>query len=99
MYASSPYKRILGIVKVKTVRCASVKTVWNETKESAGISRTEFFEYFLGTDTAYAIAIDPSKTIRLDQHISPSAIESGFVVPQSFKYINSTFVKTLLAWT
>lgn len=97
VYASSPYKRILGIVKVKAVYSGSVKKIWDETKEFGGISRAEFFEYFFGADTAYAIAIDPAKTVRLDQHLSPKDIEQDFVVPQSFKYVQESFVKALVA--
>lgn len=96
VYASSPRKQILGIVEVCSIRSGSVRTVWNETREFAGISRTDFFSYFAGTDTAYAIAIDPTKTIKLNKTVTPWDIEPDFVVPQSFKYIDSQFVSSLM---
>jgi predicted transcriptional regulator len=99
VYASSPYKRILGIVKVSSVESGSVHSVWNKTKDSAGISKADYLEYFSGTDTAYAIAIDPSETVRFERHISPSEIEHNFVVPQSFKYVNTDFVAALMVCT
>lgn len=98
VYASSPYKRILGIVEVSSIERGSVRSVWNKTKGSAGITRSEYLEYFSGVDTAYAIAIDPSKTVRFEQHISPSDIEENFVVPQSFKYLGFNFMETLLGY-
>jgi predicted transcriptional regulator len=97
VYASSPAKRIVGIVKVSEVQSGSVRSVWNRTKEVAGITRADYFEYFAGSDTAYAIAIDPSKTVRFDRHIAPAEIEKNFVVPQSFRYVDSSFMKALLA--
>ncbi len=97
VYASAPYKRILGIVEVTAVESGSVRSVWNRTKESAGISRSDYFDYFEGTDVAYAIAINPRRIIRFDRHISPSDVEQNFVVPQSFKYVRHSFVEALLA--
>jgi predicted transcriptional regulator len=97
VYASSPYKRILGIVSVSSVQSGSVRSVWNRTKECAGISRSDYFDYFAGVDVAYAIAIDPEKTIRFGEHISPNEIEEDFVVPQSFKYVDFDFLQALLA--
>ncbi|SRR5579885_2905795 len=97
VYASSPYKRILGIVEVSSIQCGSVRSVWNKTREHAGISRAEYLHYFEGASVAYAIAIDPSKTLRFDEHISPSDIERNFVVPQSFKYVGSAFMDRLLS--
>ncbi len=99
VYASSPYKRILGIVEVTSIERGSVRSVWNKTKECAGVSRAEYFDYFDGADFAYAIAIDPSKTVRFDRHISPSDVEENFVVPQSFKYVGFTFMEALLGQT
>jgi predicted transcriptional regulator len=96
VYASSPCKKILGVVKVSSIESGSPGTVWNQTKNLAGISKTDYFKYFAGATIAYAIAIDPTKTIRLKRHVSPSEIEMDFVVPQSFKYVGDSFVQILL---
>lgn len=96
VYASSPYKRILGIVHVSSVESGSVRSVWNRTRQSAGISRPEYFNYFAGASVAYVIAIDPTKTLRLERCISPSEVEEDFVIPQSFKYVDGEFVEALL---
>lgn len=97
VYASSPYKRILGIIEVSAIESGTVRSVWNRTKECAGISRSDYFDYFAGTDVAYAIAINPSRTVRFERHISPSDVEQDFVVPQSFKYVGHDFMEALLA--
>ena len=96
VYASSPCQRIIGIVQVKHVESGSVRSIWDKTKEYAGISKSEYMNYFSGTTTAYAIAIDPSKTVRFDKHISPRDIQQNFVVPQSFKYVGSDFMQSLM---
>ena len=97
VYASSPYKRILGIVEVDSIKAGSASAIWKKTKESAGIDRQEFFSYFAGASTAYAIAIKPSKTLKFANHVSPKEIEEDFVVPQSFKYLEASFMRTLLS--
>ena len=96
VYASSPRKRILGIVCVTSVERGSVHSIWSRTKRSAGITRQEYLDYFTGAETAYAIAIDPAKTVRFDSQIKPADIEKDFVVPQSFKYVGATFLDALL---
>lgn len=96
VYASSPRKRILGIVAVTSVERGSVNSVWSKTKQCAGITRQEYLDYFTGVDIAYAIAIDPAKTVRFDNQLKPSDIEDDFVVPQSFKYVGPTFMDALL---
>ena len=97
VYASSPYKRIIGMLEVESIQAGSARSIWNKTKNSAGIEKQAFFDYFAGAPTAYAIAIDPSKTVKFKNHLSPKDIEDDFVVPQSFKYLGASFMRTLLA--
>ncbi|MFX4721667.1 hypothetical protein ABTB22_19795, partial [Acinetobacter baumannii] len=65
-------------------------------KESAEISRADYLEYFSGAEVAYAIRIDPTKTVRFDRHLKPSEVEENFVVPQSFRYVGAGFMESLL---
>jgi predicted transcriptional regulator len=96
VYASSPYKRILGLVAVTAIETGSVESVWRKTRLNAGIKKSDYMTYFEGAEVAYAIAIDPAQTICLQKHIAPSEIEEGFVIPQSFRYVPSSFVDRLL---
>ncbi len=38
VYASSPRKQIVGILKVKDIESGSATAIWKRTKDSAGIS-------------------------------------------------------------
>jgi predicted transcriptional regulator len=96
IYATAPWKRILGVVNVKSVESGSLCFIWKSTKKWAGISRSEFFSYFEGTDLAYAIEIDPTLTLKLERKINPKEIDRDFVVPQSFRYVEPAFLQALL---
>ncbi|MEB3286214.1 MAG: hypothetical protein VKJ04_01795 [Vampirovibrionales bacterium] len=97
VYASSPIKKILGVVKVNRVRIGSPDDTWYELKKYAGIGEHDFTNYFSNSDIAYSIEIEPSKTIRLSKQVSPKEIDPAFKVPQSFKYVDNQFVELVLA--
>jgi len=97
IYASSPWKKILGVVNVKSIESGSVHAIWKSTKEWAGISRSVFLSYFEGSELAYAIEIDPSQTLTLQRQVNPKEIDKNFVVPQSFMYVEPKFLRTLIA--
>lgn len=96
VYASSPRKRIVGILKVREIESGSASEIWKKTRVTAGISKSDFFQYFAGAHCAHAIAIEPSETIRFKNQICPKDIEDDFIVPQSFRYVGHSFVASLL---
>jgi predicted transcriptional regulator len=96
VYASSPVKKILGIVKVNRVCIANPNETWEGTKDFAGINQQDFHTYFSDKDIAYSIEIEPESTIRLDNQFSPKEIDPEFQVPQSFRYVDNRFLKQVL---
>lgn len=96
VYASSPVKKILGIVKVNRVNVASPAITWQKTKRFAGIERKDFQKYFLDRDVAYSIEIEPEATILLQKEISPKDIDPDFQVPQSFRYVDKAFLEKVI---
>ncbi|OGJ49064.1 hypothetical protein A2335_01790 [Candidatus Peregrinibacteria bacterium RIFOXYB2_FULL_32_7] len=91
LYCNSDIKKIVGSFEIKNVLIGSPKDIWNKCKKYAGIKRKDFFEYFKGTNTAYAIKV--KKTRKLKRPINPYATMKNFVAPQSFYYISSVWSK------
>ena len=59
VYASSPLKKIIGVVEVRQVHSGAPSATWVETLHGAGITEQEFHSYFAGRTIAYAIEIKP----------------------------------------
>ena len=95
VYASSPVKQILGIVEIKQIHRDTPSATWQKTFETAGIAKSDFFEYFAGVDTAYAIEIKQRTKIRLKNAVSPKAIKEDFRVPQFFTYVSEQFLNSV----
>lgn len=84
VYASSPVQRIIGEFDVDCVLCATPSKLWKQTKRAAGITEKDFFQYFTGKHTAYAIKLGKVRRYR-----TAVSLKDKFEVapPQSFVYI------------
>ena len=69
---------------------------WMQTSHGAGITKQEYLDYFSGSPVAYAIEIRPDATIRLNYEIEPKAIDANFRVPQSFMYVDHSFLNSVM---
>lgn len=96
VYASSPKKRIVGILKVKQVNIGNPTETWEVTKSYAGITENDYKQYFSGKDLAYSIEVEPHSIIKFKKEFHPKEIQKDFVVPQSFKYVDIDFLKKVL---
>jgi len=94
IYASSPVKRIIGVAVVDGVDISPPLEAWGNTKHAAGISRTDFLDYFQGKEKAVTIKF--KDILPLGRDVCPTEIEAGFKVPQSFKYVQSSFLQDVL---
>ncbi len=94
IYATSPIKMIVGVAEVKKVSVGSPAATWEKTKQAAGITRQKFREYFSGSKQAYSIEV--KKMYPFDNWVDPSIIEKDFNVPQSFSYVNQSFLRKLV---
>jgi len=94
IYASSPVKRIIGIAVVDGVDISSPLEAWGNTKHAAGISRADFLDYFQGKEKAVTIKF--KDILPLGRDVCPKEIEVDFKVPQSFKYVQSSFLQDVL---
>jgi len=94
VYASTPVKKIVGIVEVEDVLIGTPYSIWKVTKHAAGISRQNFREYYAGSILACAIRI--KRVLPLRRLLSPGDICNKFIVPQSFSYVEYRFLHSVL---
>lgn len=87
VYVSSPVKSLVGAFTVSAVMEKSLLTLWKNVKDHAGVSRSEFLNYFHGIETGVAIFIKDVWLLPKPIHLSDMQKEvNGFYPPQSFRY-------------
>jgi predicted transcriptional regulator len=97
IYASSPMSKIVGVIQIEKIINGTPKKIWEKCFEHSGMTKKEYFYYFKGKKTAFAIKI---KNIgRFEEPIDPYTIFEVFIPPQSFCYLNETFLKILRGHT
>lgn len=84
VYTTSPVCRVVGEFEVKEIITDTVEALWSRTKNSAGIARDHFFDYFSGCDAGYAIAIGAVRSYPEPLDLS---LTFGVRPPQSFLYL------------
>ena len=93
VYVSSPVKSLVGAFKVKKIEEYSPSEMWEKVRENAGISKSEFDEYYQNSTSGVAIYIDNVWT--LSKPIELSALRNsmeGFYPPQSFRYTSLKYL-------
>jgi len=85
VYASSPYKRIIGYFEVKQIHQGHPETLWRRFRPFAGIDRENFFSYFESRSSGVSIEVERPVSAR--RHIEPREIFPQFSIPQSFRYL------------
>ena len=86
VYASKPVGKVVGEITVADYLTYPVDEVWERTKDEAGITREEFYNYFQGKTNAHAIAIESYRDY--EQPIPLDVLLPGKVPPQSYCYLN-----------
>jgi predicted transcriptional regulator len=84
VYASSPWKYIIGEFKIETILSDSVDRIWEQTHESSGISEDFYRMYFANKTSAYAIKIGSVKKFKKPKQLSDYHINHA---PQSYVYL------------
>src|SRR5450631_3049172 len=83
VYASSPTQKVIGEFEIERILKNDLSTLWNETKEYAGIDEEYFYRYFEDKENGFAIKIKKTKKYK-----KPLCIKQHFNLtpPQSFLY-------------
>ncbi|SEJ95963.1 Predicted transcriptional regulator, contains an HTH and PUA-like domains [Propionispira arboris] len=91
VYSSSPVKRIVGFfLYAKSIK-DTPNNVWEQTKKFAGISKDDYFHYFIDKKIAYALIIE--RFYEFEIPLDPKQLFDDFSAPQSYKYICGDAVK------
>lgn len=93
VYASSPYKKVVGYFRFKKIEEGTPRAIWNKYKEVGVIEKDNFDRYFKNKDRAYAIEINKFFPVR---EINPLEKIEGFKIPQSFSYLSLEEVQLIL---
>lgn len=84
VYETMPSKSVVGYFEVKGIEIGSPDEIWGKHSTNAGISKSDFFNYYGGSEIAVGILIH--KYISLKQPIDIKTLK--IFPPQSFKYIS-----------
>lgn len=84
IYETTPIMKVVAEVDVLDIVAASPADLWNQTKESSGISKKFFDEYFNGRDIAYAYKLGKVKVFKQPKKLSDYGVKYA---PQSFLYV------------
>jgi len=84
VYASSPTQKVIGEFEVYQILSQDLKTLWEETKEHAGIDEEYFYKYFGDKRQGFAIKIKKVKKYK-----TPLCLKEHYKLtpPQSFLYM------------
>lgn len=84
IYATHPIMKIVGEIEINQILKESPAQLWEKTKEYAGISEEDFFNYFEGCSEAYGYEVKTVKKYKREREL----VEYGIrVAPQSFIYL------------
>lgn len=84
VYASSPVKKVIGEFQIEAILKLDLKSLWNTTKQHAGINEEFFYKYFDDRQHGFAIKINKAK-----KYDNALCLKDDFnlLPPQSFLYL------------
>ena len=84
IYETTPIKRIVAEAEILDVIMLPPEQLWKETKQSAGISKMYFDEYFQGRHIAYAYKLGKITVYKEPKRLVDFGVKAA---PQSFVYV------------
>lgn len=84
IYETTPVKRIVAEAEIIDVLILSPDELWKQTKQSSGISKEFFDEYFKGKKIAYAYKLGKVKVCETPKTLLDYGVKNA---PQSFIYL------------
>ena len=97
IYSTHPTKAIQALSTVDGLSYLKIEKLWSEVGDRAGVTRSEFENYFDGTEKGAAIYL--REVIVLSEQITLSklrAIWPNFRPPQSYRYFSANDFNKLI---
>lgn len=88
VYATHPIMKVVGEIEVAEVITGSPTSIWERTKNEAGISRAKYRIYFRGCTVAYAYKLSNAVTYESPKELLDIGVQHP---PQSFVYLEGSF--------
>ena len=86
IYSTAPDKMIVGYFELEQVLEDTPQRLWDSCQDFAGITEKDYFEYFSGSSTGFALQI--GRLTLFKYPIQVTKILEGFRPPQSFQYVD-----------
>ena len=86
IYSTSPVKRIVAEVEVKSVLSNTPSKLWNETKQYSGISKSKYMKYFENKEKSYAYELGKIIVYKQPKLLKDFGIN---YYPQSYVYLTN----------
>lgn len=84
IYETTPIKKIVAEAEVLDVLILPPEQLWQETKDSSGISKSFFDKYFNGREVAYAYKLGRVTVYQKPKRLVDFGVKTA---PQSFVYV------------
>lgn len=85
VYESAPVKRVVGYFVVDVIHSREcLMTLWDETKDFAGIGRLEYVRYFSGAKRPFALHIPFVKKLLFSRELCEIGLKRA---PQNYLYL------------
>ncbi len=94
IYASTPVRRVVGVLTVKGVEEAQPAQLWRQYHRVGGIKEADFFEYYLGRTKGVAIHIGERFVLSEPQVLEDLGCGRP---PQAYQYMSSEVAEGLIA--
>jgi len=95
IWESSPKRRFAGVVNVVAVESIPINRLWATVSHTAGISESEFEEYFAGAKEGVAVFLCQPEEFAAKPELSTLRENFQFRPPQSFRYVSESEVELL----
>ena len=86
IYSTSPVKKVIAEVEVKSVISNTPNKLWDETKQYSGISKTKYMQYFANKDIAFAYELGKVFVYKHPKKLEDIGIN---YFPQSYVYLTN----------
>lgn len=97
VYATSPRRELVGSCIVAAIASATPDEIWRLHGQLAAVPKSEYREYFVGTNRAVAITVSSPRRLREPIPLKElRALIPSFAPPQSFRYLPLADAEALL---